>query len=492
MTFLVTLAAAFLALVSFSGSANASTATAGLGQNQPPRYALLPVTALLPGTAGPSTSVPRAASAAFVTDVHGPFSAVADECSSCHRLHKGKDKNVLTSTSPQSNLCFTCHDGTGASTNVKSTYTDAAVPQNVVSDRLIYRHDTLVSTSHTSARLNEFGGVNNRHSECSDCHDSHRAIAIDSVVTANGFTNSGRLMGSAGVSVVNGAAGTKPSYTYLPGGTNPITLEYQLCFKCHSSFTTLDSNTGTWALKYSRHRLDKGTEFNPANPSYHPVEAAGKNTTPAMAASLAGPSNFKQYNLSTTSIISCANCHSNYLKYNKTSPPALTAASPLHASKSGGILRQTYRNRVLLAYNEQYDEKDFALCFMCHSTEPFTNSNSTKTNFNQHARHVSMMVDRNGARGTPDIDTIGGGDGNAICAECHFRQHSTTYQISKQTPNGIGDLAKKRLVSFAPSVEDYNGTLKWTMTGVGSGTCELTCHGKGHRPKSYPGSGGGW
>ncbi|MHB8275471.1 MAG: hypothetical protein ACYDC9_12015, partial [Dermatophilaceae bacterium] len=83
-----------------------------------------------------------------------------------------------------------------------------------------------------------------------------------------------------------------------------------------------------------------------------------------------------------------------------------------------------------------------------------------------------------GSGGT-DIDTPGAGAGNAICAECHFRLHSTTYKDGTQTVPG------SRLVSFAPNVTPAGGTRQWASTGTGSGSCTLTCHGYQHMGKSY-------
>ena len=423
--------------------------------------------------AAPSLVAPIIAS----PNIHGPYTTTSSECATCHRVHTAKGTNLLTKASPQSSLCFMCHDGTGANTNVLATYTDPAVPQNDVADRLIYRHDTLATTSHISATLNEFGGVSNRHSECSDCHNSHEARHTDSVSMTDGVTNSGRLAGISGVSVVNGAAGTAPVYTFLDAKTSDtaITREYQLCFKCHSGFTTLGSNAG---FQPSRYRLDKAIEFNPANPSYHPVEAPGRNPSPKMAASLAGPSPYKQWNFTTSSVISCANCHSNYQRYNLVTPPSPTASSPLHASMFGGILRQNYRNRLLKPVSEGYKDSDFALCLMCHSNTPFATETGTATNFGFHGYHLTQLIGQ--GSGVQTIDTPGAGGGNAICAECHFRQHATTFNNATpaQTING------SHLVSFGPNVQANNGTLAWTSTGLGSGSCTLVCHGKTHDPSS--------
>ncbi|MHB8187258.1 MAG: cytochrome c3 family protein [Dermatophilaceae bacterium] len=472
-TFVVSLAVAFLTLFS---SAPADAVTAGVGTTVP-RYALHPV------TAAPSASVPKALAASIGPTPHGPYTKVADECATCHRVHTGKNKNLLKSASPQSNLCLTCHDGTGANTDVKAQYTDSAVPQNDPTNRAYYRHDALVATSHTSAGLNEFGGVSNRHSECGDCHNPHKANATDSTPTATGWTASGRLAGISGVSVVNSTTpGLAPTYTFLDGKTlaTSITREYQLCFKCHSGFTTLPDNTGFTPSKYL---LDKGAELNPNNPSYHPVEAPGKNTTAKMAVSLTGTSPYKQWTFTPGSTIRCTNCHTSSTKYNLAVPPPAGSDLPPHTSQYRGILLQNYRDRLLkpggaasVDPDVAYADADFALCFMCHSNTPFaTDGGGTdRTNFFLHGYHTSAL--NRDPSAPASIDTPGAGRGNALCAECHFRIHSTTYKDGTQTISG------SRLVNFAPDVQPNSnyGTIKWTSNGTGHGSCTLTCHGKQH------------
>jgi len=110
-----------------------------------------------------------------------------------------------------------------------------------------------------------------------------------------------------------------------------------------------------------------------------------------MAASLAGASPYKQWNLTTSSTISCANCHSNYQRFNLVTKPAVTASAPLHASNTAGILRQNYRNRLLKPQNEAYKDSDFALCYMCHSNTPFATDGggSDRTNFHLHGYHTA-------------------------------------------------------------------------------------------------------
>ncbi|HEY8654005.1 MAG TPA: cytochrome c3 family protein [Dermatophilaceae bacterium] len=422
--------------------------------------------------------------------VHGPYSTSSVQCAFCHRGHAAQAPNLLVKGS-QSTLCFTCHDGLGANANVQAQYT-LARPVNNPAAREYYSHDALAPSTHTRSALDEFGGVSNRHSECADCHNSHKAKALaDSTQTVTGWDASGRLAGVSGVSVVNGAAGTAPQYTFLSGendpanaddpvtNVNPITLEYQLCFKCHSGFTTLTSNTG---LKPSQYALDKGVEFNPANASFHPVEAAGTNQTTKMTDSLAGTSPYKMWNFTIGSTIRCLNCHASGTTPDTTPTPLPQPGSVLapHTSSNRGILLKNYKDRVLKTTNAAYSAGDFALCYVCHAEAPFApNGSATATNFKLHSLHLTQIAGKSLLNAGTDIDTAGDGQGNAICAECHFRIHSTTNKVGTQVVPG------SRLVNFAPNVTPNGTTLSWTTTGTGSGSCTLTCHGVPHNGYNY-------
>jgi predicted CXXCH cytochrome family protein len=432
-----------------------------------------------------AASVPAAATPE-PDGIHGPYAAVSGKCAICHRTHTAKGTNLLASSS-QATMCFTCHDGTQANSNVKAQYA-LTRPANVntAATREIYSHDTPPPGQHTIASLDEFGALSNRHSECADCHNPHQATATaprDSAQTDTGWDASRRLAGISGVSVVNGAAGAAPTYTFLNGVNNLATREYQLCFKCHSGSTILPPPI---AGKPSMDLLDKAVEFNPANPSFHPIEAQGTNQTPKMAASLAGTSPYKLWNFSITSTIRCLSCHAS----SETPGPPLTPAGdptlPLpgsalvpHASANRGILLRSYKDRDLKPAGEGYLAKDFALCLTCHAEEPFTNTSglpaSNATNFRFHGLHLNRLGLVGG--GGTDINTPGAGQGNAICAECHFRLHSTTNKVGAQVISG------SRLVNFAPNVTADTGAPTWTRDATtGTASCTLTCHGHAHTP----------
>jgi hypothetical protein len=146
-----------------------------------------------------------------------------------------------------------------------------------------------------------------------------------------------------------------------------------------------------------------------------------------------------------------------------------------------GILLRNYRDRVLKSTGEAYSAGDFGLCYVCHGEEPFVpgGSSSNATNFPLHSFHIASLS--GGAGPGTDIDTPGAGSGKAICAECHFRIHSTTNKVGTQTISG------GRLVNFAPNVQPNGTVLSWTQPGTTSGSCTLTCHGEPHDDYGYNG-----
>ncbi|HSG87364.1 MAG TPA: cytochrome c3 family protein [Candidatus Limnocylindrales bacterium] len=452
-------------------------------------YALLPPDRIITASTGVATDLPRyqlayvrpetpdetAAPAAPFDSPHVPDeSLVADTCARCHSAHSGQGRMLLPDPNPQSTLCLSCHDGAnGSSIDVAGQYADPSVPQNDPATRSYYRHDAMLLSDHVLASENEFGGVSRRHSECADCHNPHNSVATDSVQTTTGWTVSGRQLALSGVAVANGPGGTAPTYTFLDGLAAQPSREYEICLKCHSGFTVLPSNTGQ---PPSRWALDKGIDSNQYNRSFHPVEAAGTNQTSAMANSLAGTSPYKQWDFLTTGTVRCLHCHGDPAKFDATTPPDPGSALAPHASQFRGLLLQAYRDRTLKPAIEAYRADDFALCFVCHAEEPFRNEGSTATNFELHAFHVSELLGM--GSGGLDIDTPGAGQGNAICAECHFRLHSTAQAVN------AGDRNNSRLVNFAPNVLPNSGALEWRRSG-GIGTCTLTCHGESHLDERY-------
>ncbi len=406
------------------------------------------------------------------------------DCAACHREHTAKAPLLLKTTATDAALCLSCHDGvTGSSLNTKAVFNDATVPADNAAAREYYRHASLTATTHTRSDVDEFGDRSNRHAACVDCHNSHKATGAVSTQTTGGWTTPGQLQAVSGVSVANPADGTAPGYLLL----SSTTLEYELCFKCHSSYTTLPSNTG---FASSKQVFDKAIEFNPSNPanlSYHPVEAAGRNTTTAMANSLSGTSPYKLWNFAVGATVRCVNCHGDPRKYSQTAKPGAGDDLATHTSPYRGLLLQNYRDRVMrprTGTGSAYAAADFALCFLCHAEGPFTTTNTdprSDTNFRYHGFHVRGITGKGSTTLGTDIDTPGAGMSSAICSECHYRIHST---LNKQGGQGV----YARGVNFAPNVTGTAGTtapLTSAAFNLGARSCTLRCHGESHSPESY-------
>lgn len=411
---------------------------------------------------------------------HGDVSLTSDTCAACHSGHRGQGAMLLQEAAPQATLCFGCHDGSGADADVEAQYTEPTVPANDPGTSRWYSHaaTSAAATTHRSDRGDEFSGRLDRHAGCADCHQPHIADGSLATETADGWTASGALAGAAGVSVVNGAAGTSPAYTL--GRTTAY--EYELCFKCHSGFTQLPAAD---AARPSRWALDKAVEFNPANLSFHPVEAQGTNQTGRMGASLSGTSPYKLWDFLSTSTVRCLNCHGDSRLATPGSPPDADARLAPHAVKNQGVLIANYRVGDLIGASttlglkpatQAYLANDFALCYACHAEEPFVDPSGDPvgtSNFPLHGLHTYALTSH--GTGGRDIDTAGDGQGNALCSECHFRIHGNAYPVSGQTPT-------TRLVNFAPDVLPLGGVLEFNSAAQ---TCTLTCHGKAHTGFGY-------
>jgi len=415
---------------------------------------------------------------------HNGYTATTDKCATCHRAHTASGPNVIRNPMPVSNLCFTCHDtaGTGSNYKTQAQYTDPNVTPNDPATGAFYSHPatSLTPTGHVNAYTDEFRGVFNRHAECTDCHNPHQADPNMPTPTSSGWQVSGALKGISGVNVTNSLTpGATPVYAW----TTAVAYGYQLCLKCHSGYTTLRTYT-----KDSDKKWDKATEFNPNNASNHAIEGPGKNTTSRMATSLAGTSAYKMWTFTTSETLRCEYCHGDYRLATTpgpgVTPPAKDARLNVHSSKYRGILMNNYRWRTLKSSSEPFNAADFALCFQCHGSSPFTDTSGNSrsdTNFRFHGYHVAKITGQ-GSGGT-DITTPGAGQGNAVCAECHYRVHSTTYAYHSDQVNEL------RGVNFAPDVlpTAVAGAPRIDITpgNPDSGRCYLTCHGKNHNPKSY-------
>jgi hypothetical protein len=489
------------------------------GRYVAPAYALVSAAGSVTANGSTASSMLKAAagvSAAASTWQHGDISMQTDTCATCHRTHTATASYLRTGpdTQGQATQCFLCHNYAmmGSASAVQEEF--AGATPNVPATGSYFQHPATVEDSgHTNANLQEFDRLTNplvvRHAQCTDCHNPHSptlSAAVKGSETAAGWKASGALQNGSGVAPVNGGPAATPSaYGWLntppqgdnatdfPVPTGALDLEYQLCFKCHSGYTKLlpqdPAHPSRWAI-------DKALELNPVNLSFHPIEGPGKNTTSAMSVSLSEAGPYRLWTLGVGDTVRCSQCHASSALLPAATPrPSIPADASLdsHASANRGILLANYRDRLLNVVGQQYAMNDFALCYLCHASQPFDDTygnTRSDTDFSLHGRHIAGLytagtctdtdIDHTVGQGSGCLTFNGAGSGNAICSECHFRTHSTVAKSPGQTGTDGS------LINFAPNVRPYAGQLNWTRSAAGYGSCTLTCHGYVHNSLAYP------
>jgi predicted CXXCH cytochrome family protein len=205
---------------------------------------------------------------------HGNYTTTnSAACKTCHKTHTAEGK-ALQSQSTQTQLCFTCHDGSGSSIDVKNEMT---------SESQVTFHP-----------IKDTGNMNVGEAlQCSDCHNSHE-IPNGQVKNVTGVD-----INYTGVTWDNwNPSGGSPQLTPI----KRVNTEYELCFKCHSSSTT---NSAVPAK-----------EFNPNNASYHAVVGQSKVIT--FQASDSSQHYYGSYvtGYNATMKLSCNNCHKSHASPN--------------------------------------------------------------------------------------------------------------------------------------------------------------------------------
>ncbi len=291
-------------------------------------------------------------------------------CSGCHKGHGKKGTAMLNAATYE--LCFSCHGGAGIGRGGFAR-TDIAA---VFNKRY---HHPVVETSmyhNQGEELPEKSPSAPRHVACQDCHSVHVTEPGDTMKHVGGHKK--------GIAREVEAA-----------------EEYEICYKCHSESANLP-------VGYR----NKADEFDTNNPSYHPIEASGRNVRV--------PSLLPPYDVS--SVIKCSDCHGNNDKFGPKGP---------HGSDYEFMLKGQYVTTESAESPNAYE-----LCYSCHDRKSILRNET----FQKHNEHIVFY--------------------HAPCAACHTSHGS-------RTNRHLVDLSRFAAPTSMPS---------YMPSSNGRPYCYLTCH----------------
>ncbi len=169
-------------------------------------------------------------------------------------------KDPLANNTTTSFICYQCH-GSGAAKDLESVFgsNNGGGP----SGGRTYTHPITTDTQHDSiteaASLwndGTFSGAN-RHVNCLDCHNPHEAGNTLHTQGSSTIGADSPIKGASGLKFTSPAtawsATTSSNFTW----TNSASYEYEICFKCHSSYA--------WGATPPTGLTDQSREFSTAN-----------------------------------------------------------------------------------------------------------------------------------------------------------------------------------------------------------------------------------
>jgi predicted CxxxxCH...CXXCH cytochrome family protein len=329
-------------------------------------------------------------------------------------VHSSTQSSLLAGTkrvagAPGTFICYDCHgDGTNGTSryaaNVLTTDMAKAVAHPVNADAV---HDSTVEST-VAAAAGATGNVfaTSRHANCLDCHEPHAAKSgthtYSTAADSSRHNVSPPLTGVSGVSVTYGTTNfAPPAYTWVPASPTGAAFEYQICFKCHSSFAwgtgTPPSGISANGAQINPVETDVAAEFSPANRSGHPIYTGLSAYTGSSAPKALPTANMKtpwDVNVGTQTMM-CSDCHNT--------DAASTAAQGPHGSAVSFMLRgpnTAWPNVTLANYGTSF-------CANCHND--FTDnphSTGAHQNFPCYRCHVVVPHGSKMSRLIADNDTM--------------------------------------------------------------------------------------
>jgi predicted CXXCH cytochrome family protein len=320
----------------------------------------------------------------------------ANGCENCHAPHAAGIKPRLLNFVNEEMNCNSCHSGNVAQLNVQDEFNKISVHPVTATSGV---HDPVEDPVNPP-----------RHVECVDCHNPH-AVNGSPAVAPNA---SGALASLTGLT----SAGTI---------INPLTKEYELCFRCHAD--SIARAPAYVARQFVE--TNKRLQFWANNASFHPVVTTGRNPN---VPSLVAP-------YTSGSVIYCTDCHNN----NQGPGAGGTGPRGPHGSSFPPLLER----QLDTADGAAESLNTYALCYKCHSQASILNDES----FKGHFQHVV--------------------NDNIACTSCHDSHGVATQQ----------SLINFNTYYASPS---SNGRFEFVRTGTFRGNCSVTCHGFDHMATAYP------
>lgn len=341
-----------------------------------------------------------------------PYYTVRDNgCMNCHKPHSAGGKQRLLTSQYEEEVCFPCHDGAVATKDIKTQF-------NKISKHDVSRYTIGITASAHDPVENTTPTNISGHVECVDCHNPHAANER----TAQAPYTSGASDNVTGVDQ-NGS------------GINPVTKEYEICFKCHA-----DTNQDTPKIQRVVNGTNTRLDFSSSNPSFHPViESRLGIDAPSL-----NPASIYRQDINAASQIYCTDCHGD----DSVDFMGADTRGP-HGSNFAPILRERYET----TQGTTEDFASYALCYRCHNRQSLIDDtvNQLYGTSLGHPGHLGSTV-------------------KAPCSACHD-PHGV--------PDDIGTGSHTHLINFDTLIvtpAPGETVPFFTDNGMRAGSCTLTCH----------------